>query len=182
MALPSTPIGKCNSDPFKAYPITITPEINNLTTSYRDYIIPSIWYRSFKNKTTMALTAREWQYNAAHLEDEGTAYGIIARHGLVAASCSPSVRELALHYVGQITVVLSREIAQRQALQVRSAISMLTTPRCSLTPKSWLITLRQQLRMEFFCVIAEAAILSGRFDYRMLMHEVYNDCQLTPWS
>jgi hypothetical protein len=173
-------MGKGNSDPFGAYPIPITAEVNNLMTFYRDYIIPSTWFKNFKNKNTMALAAREWQYNAAHLEDEGTAYGIIARHGMVAASCSPGLRKQAMYYVGQSTEVLRKKVAQGRALQAHSSTSIIDNAAMLFNAE----TLARNLAAAtahgtFLTSLFKQQWTQGKLDYRLLMYEVYNDCQLT---
>ncbi|OCT45591.1 hypothetical protein CLCR_01518 [Cladophialophora carrionii] len=179
-ASPSTSIGKGNSDPFGAFPIPITADVNNLMTFYRDYIIPSIWFKNFKNKNTVALAAREWQYNAAHLEDEGTAYGIIARHGMVAASCSPALRKQAEYYVGQSTEVLRKKVAQGRALQAQSSTSVIDNAAMLFNAQ----TLARNLAAAtahgtFLASLFKQQWAQGTLDYRLLMYEVYNDCQLT---
>ncbi|EXJ61013.1 hypothetical protein A1O7_05166 [Cladophialophora yegresii CBS 114405] len=179
-ASPSTSIGKGNSDPFGAYPIPITADVNNLMTFYRDYIIPSIWFKNFRNKNTIALAAREWQYNAAHLEDEGTAYGIIARHGMVAASCSPALRKQAEYYVGQSTEVLRKKVAQGRALQAHSSSSFIDNAAMLFNAE----TLARNLvaataHGTFLTSLFKQQWTQGKLDYRLLMYEVYNDCQLT---
>ncbi len=179
-ASPLVTVGKGNSDPFGAYPITITADVNNLMTFYRDYIIPSIWYRNFKNQTTEALAAREWQYNASHLEDEGTAFGIIARHGLVAANCNPALRKLALQYVGQSTEVLRRKIAQGQALQTYSSTSIMDNAAMLFNAETLARNLpAATMHGTFLASLFTQQWTQGRLDYRLLMYEVYNDCQLT---
>ncbi|KAJ9604639.1 hypothetical protein H2200_010753 [Cladophialophora chaetospira] len=179
-ASPSTIMGKGNSDPFGSYPIAITADVNNLMTFYRDYVIPSIWYKNFKNQTTMALAAREWKYNAAHLEDEGTAFGIIARHGMVAANCNPGLRSLALQYVGQSTEALRRKVAQSQALQTSSSAAIIDNAAMLFNAE----TLARNIRAAtahgtFLASLFKRQWAEGRLDYRLLMYEVYNDCQLT---
>lgn len=176
---PSTMIGKGNSDPFAAYPITITAEVNNLMTFYRDYIIPSIWYKNFKNKNTMALAAREWQFNNAHLEDEGTAYAIISRHGMVAASCSPGLRKAALQYVGQSTEVLRRKVAQGQALKTYASSPIIDNAAMLFNAETLARNLPAAIAHgKFLSVLFNHQWEQGRLDYRLLMYEVYNDCQL----
>ena len=176
---PSTIIGNGNSDPFGAYPIPITADVNNLMTFYRDYIIPSIWYKNFKNKNTMALAAREWQYNATHLEDEGTAYALIARHGMVAAMSNSGLRKLALQYVGQSTEVLRRKVAQDQALHTYSSTSIIDNTAMLFNAEILGRNLpAAQAYGRMLILLCREQWAQNKLDYRLLMYEVYNDCQL----
>ncbi|EXJ69667.1 uncharacterized protein A1O5_06738 [Cladophialophora psammophila CBS 110553] len=207
----STAIGKGNSDPFGAYPIPITAEVNNLMTFYRDYIIPSIWYRNFKNKNTMTLAAREWQFNVSHLEDEGTAYAIVARHGMVAAKCvsspperamllreeyshwvpfvsewadrypqNPELRKLALQYVGKSTRALRGKVAQGHNLHQSSSSSIINNTAMLFNAETLgrnLVAATAHGKMLTF--LFSEQWVQGKVDYRLLMYEIYNDCQLT---
>ncbi|KIW92923.1 uncharacterized protein Z519_06772 [Cladophialophora bantiana CBS 173.52] len=176
----STAIGKGNSDPFGAYPIPITAEVNNLMTFYRDYIIPSIWYRNFKTKNTMALAAREWQFNVSHLEDEGTTYAIIARHGMVATTCNPELRKLALQYVGKSTRALRGKVAQGHDLRQSSSSSIIDNTAMLFNAETLgrnLIAATAHGKMLTFLFTEQW--VRGKLDYRLLMYEIYNDCQLT---
>ena len=176
----STTVGYGNSDPFGVYSISITPEVNNLMAFYRDFVLPSIWYKNFKNKNTMALAARQWQYKVTHLEDRGTAYGIIACHSMMAAACSSDYRRLALQYVGQSTQVLRRKIDQGQDLEAYSS--------SSVTSNTAMLFQAGVLGRDLSAATAHGGFLGslfkqqwmlGRLDFRLLMYEVYTDCQLT---
>ena len=146
---------------------------------YRNIVIPSIWYVKFDNRNAAALAARDWQYQTAHLQDEGTAYGIIARHGLVAANFSPELRRLALQYVNRSTKVLKHKIDENQAT-AGSANSIINCAAMLFNAQTLSHNLTAATAHGTFLVsLFRQQWTQGILDYRLLMFEIYNDCQFT---
>lgn len=181
LSSPLTIVNEGNSDPFAAYPIQITAEMNNLIAFYRDYVLPAMWLNNFRNMTTLALADQDWKDNISTLEEEGTAYGTLARHGMMAAAVDPATRKLALELVGRSTQILRRRIEQDPNLH-ESSMSTLITMHTAVLCIAETLGRNMQAAMVHGAMLVhlfEQQWTQHRLDYKLLLWETYNDCQLT---
>ncbi|KAJ9607241.1 hypothetical protein H2200_008313 [Cladophialophora chaetospira] len=112
---PVTILNAGDSDPFDAYAIPISAEVNNILAFYRDFIIPSAYHLDGKSKHNLA-TARsksDWDACVNGLRDEGEAFAFMGRNSAVAADVSQSqaLRQKSLIFRTKSTMALRKKLS-----------------------------------------------------------------------
>ncbi|OQV10233.1 hypothetical protein CLAIMM_14261 [Cladophialophora immunda] len=87
-----------NSDPFGAYPVKINPEVNQLISFYRDYLLPAQYHVPSTTWVSSANARLDWAICVSTLQEPGLANAFIARSATVAAVLNPALRTLAMRY------------------------------------------------------------------------------------
>ena len=111
-----------NSDPFAAYPVHITPRLNQALSFMRDAVYPGLYFTHYfqrifidkslqdRNASVPARFAKQGlEFATSSLEDEGTALACIASHMQILASyLQPSEHFNATHLTIALTSKSSR--------------------------------------------------------------------------
>lgn len=174
---PLTILTKGNSDPFAAYPINIGPRENDLIILYRDYMIPSAYSSELGQKHMRTLAAQDWRDSLAALEDEGTAFGTMARYGAIASRCNPEMRHVTLKYLVQSIAVLRNKITSGHNLQTPrdcTHINMLFAAETIAGNLSGAIVHGTMLLQ-----ILQRHWREGKLDYKILLYQLVLDYQLS---
>ena len=101
-----------NSDPFNAFPIEVSPRVNDILKFYRDYAIPSQYHTGSDGYRTTKAARDDWQEAIGSLHDKGGALGFLARWAQVASNVTNN-SELAiqaLRYRFQSTAILRKNL------------------------------------------------------------------------
>ena len=101
-----------NSDPFNAFPVKISPRVNDILKFYRDYAIPSQYHTGSDGYKTTKAASDDWQDAIGSLNDKGGALGFLARWAQVASKVTNN-SELAveaLRYRFQSTAILRKNL------------------------------------------------------------------------
>jgi hypothetical protein len=94
----SLPVYTGNSDPFCAYAIKIDPQINEIISFYRDYILPAQYHVPSEEWVSSASARMDWSLCVSTLQHADLANAFIARAATVVAVLHPSLRTLAVRY------------------------------------------------------------------------------------
>ncbi|OAP57680.1 hypothetical protein AYL99_08418 [Fonsecaea erecta] len=84
-----------NSDPFNAYPVKISPRVNELIAFYRDYLLPAQYHVPSTAWVSSANARLDWSICISTLQEPALANAFIARSATVAAVLNPDLRTLA---------------------------------------------------------------------------------------
>ncbi|OAG45237.1 hypothetical protein AYO21_00585 [Fonsecaea monophora] len=87
-----------NSDPFHAYPVKISPQVNELIAFYRDYLLPAQYHVPAAAWVSSANARLDWSICVSTLQEPALAHAFIARSATVAAVLNPAMRTLAMRY------------------------------------------------------------------------------------
>ncbi|EXJ66936.1 uncharacterized protein A1O5_10131 [Cladophialophora psammophila CBS 110553] len=112
-----------NSDPFNAYPITISPRVNDILRFYRDIVIPSQYHTSTDGWRTLDAAADDWKDVVRSLHEKGGALGFLARWAQVASNVTEN-SELAvqsLRFRSESTSMLLRKLQQGSGIVSRTS-------------------------------------------------------------
>ncbi|OAP60315.1 hypothetical protein AYL99_05317 [Fonsecaea erecta] len=112
-----------NSDPFNAYPVFISPRVNDILRFYRDIVIPSQYHTSVDGWTTFEAAKEDWRDVVNSLYEKGGALGFLARWAQVASNVAEN-SELAvqsLRFRSQSTSILLKKMQQGSGLVSKSS-------------------------------------------------------------
>ncbi|OQV04067.1 hypothetical protein CLAIMM_09014 [Cladophialophora immunda] len=112
-----------NSDPFNAYPVPISPRVNDILRFYRDIVIPSQYHTGSDGWRTLDAARDDWRDVVRSLYEKGGALGFLARWAQVASNVTDN-SELAvqsLRFRSQSTSMLLRKMQQGSGIVSRSS-------------------------------------------------------------
>jgi hypothetical protein len=111
---PSTILKRGRSDPFNALAVEVTPEVNEIVSFFRDYMILAFYHTKWETSKA-AVVQMHWQSIVQALHDRGSALGWLGRNGQILSIVSKDntrVRLAALRYTTQSTEILRKRLEQ----------------------------------------------------------------------
>ncbi|KIW68809.1 hypothetical protein PV04_04730 [Phialophora macrospora] len=115
---PSTILKRGRSDPFNALAVEITPEVNEIVSFFRDYMILAFYHTKWETSKA-AVVQMHWKSIVQALHDRGSALGWLGRNGQILSIVSKDntrVKLAALRYTTQSTELLRKRLEQTTAL------------------------------------------------------------------
>ncbi|KIY00903.1 uncharacterized protein Z520_03569 [Fonsecaea multimorphosa CBS 102226] len=112
-----------NSDPFNAYPVSISPRINVILRFYRDIVIPSQYHTGLDGWRTLDAAVEDWRDVVRSLHEKGGALGFLGRWAQVASNVTNN-SELAtqsLRFRSQSTSMLLKKLQTGSGLVSKSS-------------------------------------------------------------
>ncbi|KIW85273.1 hypothetical protein Z517_00663 [Fonsecaea pedrosoi CBS 271.37] len=111
-----------NSDPFNAYPVPISPRVNDILRFYRDIVIPTQYHTGPDGWRTLDAAMDDWRDVVRSLNEKGGALGFLARWAQVASNVTdnPELAVQSLRFRSQSTSMLLRKIQRGSGLVSQS--------------------------------------------------------------
>ena len=174
---PVSPVKKGNSDPFDAWSFEITPQVNDLITFYRDWILPSMYHTDSRKAVTSKSAQRDYADTVNGLQDEAGAYAFLARNAFVATKSNPVMRQVAAEYSGKSTKLLAKKIASGEDLQNSTTYWHINNLWAGETVDKNLTGAIAHGNMVRHMMGQQ--VNTGKVDFKQLMYVVYTDCQMS---
>ena len=174
---PVSPVKKGNRDPFDAWSFQITPQVNDLITFYRDWILPSMYHTSSRKAVTSKSALRDYADTVNGLQDEAGAYAFLARNAFVAGKSNPVMRKVAAEYSGKSTKLLAKKIAGGEDLQTATTYWHINNLWAGETVDKNLAGAIAHGKMVRHMMTEQ--VKAGKVDFKQLMYVVYTDCQMS---
>lgn len=110
---PTSILKRGQSDPFNALAVEVTPEVNQIVSFFREFLILS-FYNTKWETSKAAIVSMHWQSIVQALHDRGSALGFLGRNAqiLTIVSQNRRIKYAALRYTSDSVAILRTRLEQ----------------------------------------------------------------------